>query len=285
MGVDYTGLFAANCQMKSPRLYKYKYQALRRSDSIRLLKLDQPPSTSIFNPGLIRCSMEEVPLSGAPPYHALSYTWKEDEVMVDWARKGRQIFNPITRLHNSKWWKAFVGGGGIGSSGGVDVAPSRSSRFPRVENAVADLAAATVAADADPDMGGNLSSRLIICDGRAILVTKNLHNALNAVAQLYPGYWWIDQLCINQDDLQERSAQVALMGQLYRNAFQVVVWLGERTQLEARAVAALDMMATVSDDVEDIVTIAASVFSGEMPKLVGMVSFFSRSWFDRLWIV
>jgi len=40
------------------------------------------------------------------------------------------------------------------------------------------------------------------------------------------GYLWIDQLCINQDDHEERSVQVAMMSQIYRNAAWLLVWLG-----------------------------------------------------------
>jgi hypothetical protein len=37
---------------------------------------------------------------------------------------------------------------------------------------------------------------------------------------------WIDALCINQDDMMERNHQVARMGDIYRNATRVIVWLG-----------------------------------------------------------
>lgn len=37
---------------------------------------------------------------------------------------------------------------------------------------------------------------------------------------------WIDALCINQDDLQERSHQVQMMKQIYSRASSVLVWLG-----------------------------------------------------------
>jgi Heterokaryon incompatibility protein (HET) len=40
-------------------------------------------------------------------------------------------------------------------------------------------------------------------------------------------YLWVDALCINQQDLQERSAQVLVMSRIYRRASQVLVWLGE----------------------------------------------------------
>jgi hypothetical protein len=39
-------------------------------------------------------------------------------------------------------------------------------------------------------------------------------------------HWWIDAICINQDDVDEKSEQVPRMGQLYSSASQVWVWLG-----------------------------------------------------------
>ncbi|KAM7198192.1 Heterokaryon incompatibility protein (HET) domain containing protein [Naviculisporaceae sp. PSN 640] len=38
---------------------------------------------------------------------------------------------------------------------------------------------------------------------------------------------WIDAICINQEDLAERAAQVLLMKQIYNQASQVCIWLGE----------------------------------------------------------
>jgi hypothetical protein len=44
--------------------------------------------------------------------------------------------------------------------------------------------------------------------------------------QAKDGRYWIDSICINQDDLAERSTQVALMGRVYREAARTAVWLG-----------------------------------------------------------
>lgn len=38
---------------------------------------------------------------------------------------------------------------------------------------------------------------------------------------------WIDALCINQDDADERSAQVARIAQVFAHARQTIVWFGE----------------------------------------------------------
>lgn len=42
-----------------------------------------------------------------------------------------------------------------------------------------------------------------------------------------PQAWcWIDQICIDQSNLAERSSQVSLMGRIYSSAFFTLVWLG-----------------------------------------------------------
>ncbi|KAJ8132815.1 hypothetical protein O1611_g808 [Lasiodiplodia mahajangana] len=38
---------------------------------------------------------------------------------------------------------------------------------------------------------------------------------------------WIDALCINQDDLSEKSHQIQLMGDIYKRAHRVFSWLGQ----------------------------------------------------------
>ncbi|RYP83971.1 hypothetical protein DL770_005273 [Monosporascus sp. CRB-9-2] len=68
-------------------------------------------------------------------------------------------------------------------------------------------------------------------DGRRLGITANCASALRCMmwgeTQVYI---WVDSICINQaetpDALQERSGQVAMMDQIYRNAVQVNVHLG-----------------------------------------------------------
>ena len=43
-------------------------------------------------------------------------------------------------------------------------------------------------------------------------------------------YLWCDQICINQDDLDERSGQVSTMRDIYSSASWVIVWLGEGSE-------------------------------------------------------
>jgi hypothetical protein len=61
----------------------------------------------------------------------------------------------------------------------------------------------------------------------AIRITKSLETALLHLR--HPAdtiTLWIDQLCINQDDIPEKNSQVPLMGVIYEKARDVLVWLG-----------------------------------------------------------
>ena len=42
-------------------------------------------------------------------------------------------------------------------------------------------------------------------------------------------FLWIDAICINQANIQEKNHQVPLMADVYRRAEHVCVWLGERS--------------------------------------------------------
>lgn len=64
--------------------------------------------------------------------------------------------------------------------------------------------------------------------GRPHLVTANLYAALRRLRQAQSArVMWIDALCINQNDLEERAAQVTLMRQVYSKAREVLIWLGD----------------------------------------------------------
>lgn len=54
---------------------------------------------------------------------------------------------------------------------------------------------------------------------------------------------WIDRVCINQDNINERSAQVAIMPDIYRGAVRVIAWIGEKSYDSDRALLFLKEMA------------------------------------------
>jgi hypothetical protein len=55
-------------------------------------------------------------------------------------------------------------------------------------------------------------------------------------------YYWIDALCINQDDLDEKTEQVQRMWQIYENAGLVIIWLGPEDENTVKAFRVLLMV-------------------------------------------
>lgn len=79
--------------------------------------------------------------------------------------------------------------------------------------------------------GARQGSIPIACNGEEILVTPNCRDALVYLRRpLRIRTLWIDAICVDQQDtpaaVQERTKQIPMMGEVYRQAKQVVVWLG-----------------------------------------------------------
>ncbi|KAF7883792.1 hypothetical protein EAF00_011104 [Botryotinia globosa] len=74
----------------------------------------------------------------------------------------------------------------------------------------------------------DLSLKSIVINGTRVEVRANLANVLVHISPATP-FLWIDALCINQDDVIERNHQVMQMGSIYKQAREVIVWLGDKT--------------------------------------------------------
>ncbi|KAH8766543.1 heterokaryon incompatibility protein-domain-containing protein [Hyaloscypha finlandica] len=78
--------------------------------------------------------------------------------------------------------------------------------------------------------GDPLSLEQIFLNGRRFPVTSNLFNALRDLRhEQRLRRVWIDAICINQSDVQERNKQVGLMGSIYSLAQHTIIYLGPAT--------------------------------------------------------
>lgn len=67
----------------------------------------------------------------------------------------------------------------------------------------------------------------ILLNGLRSRVRPNLHDFLRTARSLgVKEPLWIDAISINQDDIVEKNAQVAMMGQIYQLATRTIIWLG-----------------------------------------------------------
>ena len=67
----------------------------------------------------------------------------------------------------------------------------------------------------------------ILIDGNAVMITQNLYEALEWFQTLSTcPDTWVDAVCINQADDEEKRTQVPLMHRIYGQAEEVLIWLG-----------------------------------------------------------
>jgi hypothetical protein len=112
-----------------------------------------------------------------------------------------------------------------------------------------------------------------------------------------PDSWiWIDQLCINQEDLEERGHQVSMMGEIYSSAFWMLVWLGAKDEHTNTAIQAVKKLADANGDLINSTILpyveqAEEVYyAADIPYISpnewqALASLFLRQYFRRMWVV
>ena len=117
---------------------------------------------------------------------------------------------------------------------------------------------------------------------------------------------WIDSICINQDDIAERSHQVSFMDQIYFKAERVLIWLGqdEAGFASASTAAIHQLLAHCRAETKDYRTFKDKVFpkpawgiskertfsfrEHPFPEAVDwgqLQRYFRSPWYTRLWVV
>lgn len=88
--------------------------------------------------------------------------------------------------------------------------------------------------------GDASSTQEMMLDGKPILIRQNLRNFLHEARDTgFEKLLWIDALSIDQDNIQERNHQVAMMGDIYSSATFVLVWFGLGSDTMGRAMSQL----------------------------------------------
>ncbi|KAL7793758.1 heterokaryon incompatibility protein domain-containing protein [Trichoderma ceciliae] len=85
---------------------------------------------------------------------------------------------------------------------------------------------------------GQALDRPTYANGQEYRVTKNAEDIMRRLRPNKSGEFinlWIDAVCINQKDNDEKAAQVQLMFEVYANAQRVNIWLGQGTKSTALA--------------------------------------------------
>jgi len=79
-------------------------------------------------------------------------------------------------------------------------------------------------------------TQAIHLEDKTILATLNSEKMLRYVRhKIVPVTLWVDAICIDQENTHEKALQVSLMGDVYRFANELVIWLGEGNKRMARS--------------------------------------------------
>jgi hypothetical protein len=140
-----------------------------------------------------------------------------------------------------------------------------------------------------------------ICNGRTLEITLSLRDGLRRMRRKkFSRFLWADAACIDQDNQKERGHQVSSMRKIYKNASNVLVWLGENEEQKAEtAIKSMQRIASMlfetkkitvqelkSRDDPDSLLDECHLWELDIPveELKALVWYFSRPWFSRLWV-
>lgn len=146
----------------------------------------------------------------------------------------------------------------------------------------------------------------IFCEGAVIKGTPNLlavlkrlrHRAMEA-RDSETKFLWIDAICIDQDDQDDKKEQLPLMRDIYKNSKRCLIWIGEEPELSREAfeiISLLDQTARGLEAlenwgfiVEDTLMLGNGIQLQQLPShpaWLGVLDILtSRSYFARLWTV
>lgn len=107
-------------------------------------------------------------------------------------------------------------------------------------------------------------------------------------------YLWIDSVCINQHDMNEKARQVRMMWGVYKYAKQVMIWLGGP---EDDAELAMNLLFDVANAIvtEEFTgrkpvylptgSLPSFNFHYDAPSWIALAKLLERPWFRRVWVM
>lgn len=122
-----------------------------------------------------------------------------------------------------------------------------------------------------------LPSAVQFSSRKLIRVQDNLYGALRDVRRRgKDDTLWVDAICIDQNSLEEKNSQVALMARIYQSAKNVCIWLGRGNASTDRA------MNYVRRVINDPSTNKLANFKADLEAFKTLMM---AKWFTRRWVL
>lgn len=249
----------------------YEYTALPTATTIRLLRVEANGDQGIH------CTLEVFDLKDEPTYNALSYTWgcpfadfnfefSDDPLAANYMHECYAVDRKIPVTCNGR--RALV-------------TRNLYEALQEISQASRDISqewSSSEAREEDPSLDA--------------VEEESLSDDLGT--KMLGSFVWVDAICINEADLQERNAQVAIMGKIYSQASAVFIWLGRWLPRTEAALDLADYLADIPPDRYSTLAKYSPTFPGSLSSLglrkvsTGewgpLLSFLRRSWFHRVWV-
>jgi hypothetical protein len=120
----------------------------------------------------------------------------------------------------------------------------------------------------------------VLIDGYAFSVRRNLYDFLRYVRKNHARKpLWIDAICINQSDIEEKNIQVKMMARIYTSTKEVLVWLGQREEYVGHAFRRMEAYENMGD------TEMALSSSNDEDFWKGFKAINRASYWDRVWVL
>ncbi|CAN9442971.1 unnamed protein product [Alternaria alternata] len=123
----------------------------------------------------------------------------------------------------------------------------------------------------------------VVTQDKMMKIKPNLYEALrhlrkeNQIVAL-----WVDALCINQFDINEKEEQVLKMAQIYRKAYNVNVWLGSANPGDLVSNRAMAFIPKVINPDNHAALLANDAYIEDWASLYELLKW---SWFSRRWVI
>ncbi|ETN41635.1 uncharacterized protein HMPREF1541_03571 [Cyphellophora europaea CBS 101466] len=141
--------------------------------------------------------------------------------------------------------------------------------------------------------GDPTDTTIILVNGVKTQITKNLAEALHKLREggQFSGRFrlWVDAVCINQLDNEERSAQVAIMRLFYSQAWSVIGFLGPQEDNSDKALDLISSLAENFDSNEKCEELRENMmqhkFSHTPGAWLALKRLTFRPYWERLWVM
>jgi hypothetical protein len=123
--------------------------------------------------------------------------------------------------------------------------------------------------------GTSGTDHFITCEGRKISITKNCDAALRRLrekAARESSILWVDAICIDQSNIEERSQQVEIFAEIYFSADRTWIWLGEIRETTNFALGLLVLLHNLLRDINPLHSIIPVPAKELLSRFRGLVT-------------